>query len=408
MNITMNDNTTELTHLLYFKDEVYCSLISGFLQKDFTYCEYWLMELFISYDYSSKSSYCAFNALWYLYFNFIFVNEDMSFNCLSYVYAQYLKYCNRISDIEKWKILRETLFQLCQTDISLYMFICFQTSENIDNAEFKYSIYKKCPDFIENDNFKCLKTAIYNNNWFNIILYLNHFKNNNDMLFNNLYSFALIINDDPCFVSSINLLHKIYKLPLLHVSLKHYICYTLCFIITHANMFVSKNILLCQPDDNTFCKFYFDDLNINLPQHVYKTLPCYRRFNVDDSLIGAFNSPCNKLSNKKKENILYNHWIYYASTSHVWKMRISSYKGIIDDCKRDIIFDDTNGSNQHNSSFESFYNKYNFEPDECIRINTIQPLCAYDFICKFCDVSSVGDPFMKSCIELFKKCDFVL
>ena len=54
------------------------------------------------------------------------------------------------------------------------------------------------------------------------------------------------------------------------------------------------------------------------------------------------------------------------------------------------------------------YNKYNFEPDECIRINTIQPLCAYDFICKFCDVSSVGDPFMKSCIELFKKCDFVL
>lgn len=402
MSITMNANTTQLTHLLYFKDEVYCSLISGFLQKDFTFCEYWLMELFISYDYNCNSSYCAFNALWYLYFNFVFVNEDMSFHCLSYIYLQYLKYCKSSSQVEKWNILRETLFQLCQKDISLFMFICFQTSENIDKGGFKYSIYKNSPDFIENDNFKSLKLAIYNNNWFNIIMYLNHFKNNHDILFNNLYSFALIMNDDPNFISSIHLLQKIHKLPDLHVSLKHYICYSLCFIITHSNMFEAKNMIVCEPDENTFCKTYFDDLNVHLHTHVHKTLPYYRRFNVDDSLIGAFNLHCKKISHNEKENILYNHWIYHASSSHIWNMRISCYKGLIDNDKRDVIFDDNNGS------FESFYNKYNFEPDECIKINAVESLCAYDFICKFCDVSSVGDPFIKSCIELFKNCDFVV
>jgi hypothetical protein len=53
-----------------------------------------------------------------------------------------------------------------------------------------------------------------------------------------------------------------------------------------------------------------------------------------------------------------NKWLYYASDSPFWKEKIEKYRGIKNDEKREIQF------NEDNDDFDDFYNLYNYEPDE--------------------------------------------
>jgi len=50
-------------------------------------------------------------------------------------------------------------------------------------------------------------------------------------------------------------------------------------------------------------------------------------------------------------------WLFYASRSPIWEKRILKYDGIIDNIKKQIIF-------EHEELEEEFYNIWNYEPDE--------------------------------------------
>ena len=61
----------------------------------------------------------------------------------------------------------------------------------------------------------------------------------------------------------------------------------------------------------------------------------------------------------------YENWVYYASRSPIWKMRIEKYKGTVTQSTHSVSFDDVNNE-------DAFYNWFNFEPDE--QTKTIQDM----------------------------------
>jgi hypothetical protein len=64
---------------------------------------------------------------------------------------------------------------------------------------------------------------------------------------------------------------------------------------------------------------------------------------------------------KKEEigllNIFRHNWIFYASRSPIWKMRILEYHGKIDGRKKTVEF-------ENDDDLEGFYDTYDYEPDE--------------------------------------------
>jgi len=60
----------------------------------------------------------------------------------------------------------------------------------------------------------------------------------------------------------------------------------------------------------------------------------------------------------------YYHWEYYASFSPVWQQRIEIYKGRVNHETKKVEFEFEDGFEDGHENQESFYNQYNYEPDE--------------------------------------------
>ncbi len=54
---------------------------------------------------------------------------------------------------------------------------------------------------------------------------------------------------------------------------------------------------------------------------------------------------------------IYEHWLYYASFSPIWKKRIENYEGKICDVERKVVF-------ENEENMDEFYNRYDLELDE--------------------------------------------
>jgi len=62
-------------------------------------------------------------------------------------------------------------------------------------------------------------------------------------------------------------------------------------------------------------------------------------------------------SSNSKNIYHYENWLYYASRSPLWRIRISRHNGTIDNENKTIVFNSVENE-------ETFYNLYNYEPDE--------------------------------------------
>tara|TARA_B100001175_G_scaffold116525_2_gene98898 strand:- start:1024 stop:2109 length:1086 start_codon:yes stop_codon:yes gene_type:complete len=87
---------------------------------------------------------------------------------------------------------------------------------------------------------------------------------------------------------------------------------------------------------------------------IYKILKKYRKYYISQN-IGCF-SLYRYRSNMKPREILYN-WDYYCYKTPIWNQRIKHYNGRQYSLKKTLKFTDDN-------MYDSFYNKYNYEPDE--------------------------------------------
>jgi hypothetical protein len=50
-------------------------------------------------------------------------------------------------------------------------------------------------------------------------------------------------------------------------------------------------------------------------------------------------------------------WLYYASFSPLWNMRLQKYKATVQHSKKDVVF-------ETDDELESFMDKFGFEPEE--------------------------------------------
>lgn len=71
-------------------------------------------------------------------------------------------------------------------------------------------------------------------------------------------------------------------------------------------------------------------------------------------------------------------WLYYASFSPLWNMRLQKYKATVNHLKKDVVF-------ETDDELELFMDKFGFEPEE--QILKIQQFClgfhsSYLFLCK--------------------------
>lgn len=86
---------------------------------------------------------------------------------------------------------------------------------------------------------------------------------------------------------------------------------------------------------------------------LYKILQHARKYPVNKRYSQLFN-----IYIPENPNMVYfDNWLYHASFSPLWSQRISEYRGMLDEEKQKIIF-------ENEDLEEEFYNKWNYEPDE--------------------------------------------
>jgi predicted DNA-binding helix-hairpin-helix protein len=95
--------------------------------------------------------------------------------------------------------------------------------------------------------------------------------------------------------------------------------------------------------------------NFENKNKLYRLLKTVCLFGVNENkFLSLFELKRNKIVDI--HDAYHNHWLYYASFSPIWKMRINNFSGKIDYEKKVVLFED--------DLEEDFYNKYNYEPDE--------------------------------------------
>jgi len=69
---------------------------------------------------------------------------------------------------------------------------------------------------------------------------------------------------------------------------------------------------------------------------------------------------CNVFQNMRSQT----QWLYYASFSPIWNMRLQKYGAKVDHLLKDVVFEDDDNDCEDDYKFEAFMEKFGFEPDE--------------------------------------------
>ena len=330
----------KLTRFLYNEEEVKLTLISTILRKKHIMeCYYWFSEL-----YYSKLDVC--DIIWEIYFNYYaLINPKLEY----YISKKINEYIEK-NDIAPLLYIIRNMHSLKHDS---NVFLLYQISLCDDLCQ--EHIYTKFPKSrhlkIYNKKYYPLLLSIHNSNWIDICYYLNK------LFDKKIHSFDIY----ETIVSYFSHENKIQLLDLWKRKMYkhdfHYILRFICnlkidnIILNHKNVYISP-----QKEDIDEIKAIEEEgipLTNKGNTQIYKTLYYKRLFCIDEN-IGAFNLIRFNIPNYKMEN--YN-WEYYASFVPLWRERIKSFNGKINDESKRIIFDD-------DESLENFYDTYGYELDE--------------------------------------------
>ena len=324
-----------LTRYLYIFDEVALAFIESILKKSSLNESYfWISELYLS-GFDKQS----WELLWFIYFDFYFINNPQF---LSFFQKKYNNNCfNSLLTVVK------NLFKLTP---SSQIFITRQYNSQIKKID--YIFRGKKPNWLKNAYpnkyhgiFRFLDKKLFqyavsslpdqidNSLWDCIKLYY-------QLDSNNLSTLQEFYN-----CSYDNSIHKIWSIICLLEFNKEYLSSKKKMYISISNTELDE-ISKTHKDPIPLSKY-------NNPQ-IYKTLSYKRIFSIPESISAFY------LTREHVENInelIWYHWEYHAYNSPIWKERFDKYKIKIDHEKEKIDFED-------DDELEDFYSKWGFEPDE--------------------------------------------
>lgn len=346
-----------LTRYLYIFDEVAISFISALLKKQTLHeCYYWISELYYSGFVKQ-----TWDLLWFVYYDFYYLNHDSfhSFICKKYhlhdfrsmmtvvknmfrmtadsnvfITRQYCVHVNNIGHIFRGK---KPMWLLNYPSKYHALF------RYIDKKMYHYAV-TSMPDKIEDDLFDSIQL---------------YFKVNDK----EIQSLKSMLHD--CKYS--NKVHTVWAM--------------ICFFLfpenrdsdtTNGNVKKSTIYIACSDSEyNEMMGIHEDPVppcKLGNSQ-VYKTLEIKRKYAINPNCIGfelmrdIFHSGSDADAADKGsdaeivKNIIWYHWEFYAYQSPLWKERFDKYNITLDTDNHKIIFHD-------DDELELFYSQYGYYPDE--------------------------------------------
>ncbi len=123
-----------------------------------------------------------------------------------------------------------------------------------------------------------------------------------------------------------------------------------CFTV-EANKKMGKNIYVhVDPED----VIMYETIQAEADFPPRKILPLAKIYSIDaNNYLSLFGL---KREKQDVKTAYYYNWLYHASFSPLWKTRILTYNGVIDDKNKQVTFGDEDN--------DDFYDEYGYEPDE--------------------------------------------
>jgi hypothetical protein len=326
-----------LTRYLYIFDEVALAFIQSTLEKSsLNECYFWISELYLSGFHQQ-----TWELIWFIYFDFYFINNPYF---TSFIQKKYKEH--------SFQSILSVVKNMYKLIPSSQIFITRQYNSQIKKID--YIFRGKKPNWLNSEH-----TSQYHG----LIRFL-HKK---------LFHYAVSSLPDQVDESLWKSIEVYYKLDLNTLTLlekEFYACtydnpihkvWSIVCLLEFNRDFISKKrkmmyISISTNELEEINKIHNSPISLskyNNPQ-IYKTLYYKRLFSIPKNISSFY------LTREHVENInhlIWYHWEYYAYSCPLWKERFDKYKIKINDEKQKIEFED-------DDELEEFYSQWGYEPDE--------------------------------------------
>jgi hypothetical protein len=317
-----------LTRYLYIFDECVHAFIYSILTKQsIDQIYFWISELYLS-GFTKQS----WELLWFVYFDFYFINYP---NFCSFLEKKHTE--NTFTD------LLTIVKNLSKLTHSSQIFITRQYNEQI--KQIGHIFRGKKPTWLTKSYpnkfhglFRFLKKKLYH---FTVSSLPEHIDDELWECINTFYS----LNDDT-FAYIKSLFNISYTNP------THKIWSIFCLLEFNPLFYTIKKKMYITASDSEINSIFQIHNNHNL--QCYKTLSYNRIYSIPKEISSFY------LTRQTVDNInhlIWYNWEYFAYKSPIWKERFDKYDITMDDEKQLIIF-------HKDEQFEAFYEHWGYEPDE--------------------------------------------
>lgn len=314
----LKQNTLILTRYLYIKDEVEISLLVSLLEKHREQSLFWAYELYYS-------GFCEelFEFLWIIYFDF-FASLNPSFE------VYFLK------KEKEWSQTRDAIL------VAVIIENLLMRPFNSDVYILRNSEYIK-DQSVSDDLSKWIKLKDYRS-LAEFILDVNNGESLEQIYENMLGEYGDLQKEKR--IKQFKTMTKRKQ------TMSRQILLSRIMSLFTSNMPKGRNLYMHVEPCEIVVYETCDDPEIK----AYRVLSKVCLFGTNDNnQLHLFPLARSLVTNLKE--LYHNDWLFYASFSPIWLSRIQQYNGFCDYERKQVIF-------QNEDQEESFYDKYNYEPDD--------------------------------------------
>jgi len=325
-----------LTRYLYILDECIHSFIYSLLKKQpIEQVYFWISEIYLS-GFKTRS----WDLLWYVYFDFYFINNPTFYS-----------FIDKKQNTYTLKDLLTVVKNLYKFIPSSQIFITRQYNSQIKQIDYIFRGRK--PSWLNKDYsnkfhglFRFLKKKLYH---FAVSSIPQHI---DDDLWASIKTFYNLNDDTMMFIQ------KSYDIT--YSNSQHKIWAIFSLLEFNPLFYSNKNklyISISESEINTILEIHNSPIPLSPNKQllqIYKTLSYKRIYSIPKEISSFY------LAREQVDNInhlIWYNWQYYAYYSPIWKERFDNYDITIDDDKQLIIFN-------NDGQLEDFHQQWGYDPDE--------------------------------------------
>jgi hypothetical protein len=317
-----------LTRYLYFLDECFHSLLMALINKtSFKEVVFWTGEIYYS-GFEDK----LLNHIWKIYYDFYAVK-----------FPKYEKKINKMPNtLESFIYILNLLYY---SSVNYDVFIMRMSSFKLP----RHIYMGRHPNWLKQLKLR-KKEKLF-------------IRSLHDKRFGNVLYYLKFIEDDRCYDIIKLYFEKIHSYTLKNKNIKsigyhdkqHIIMALICHLLMDEEQIQHRTIFRKLDPKIVLHEVEFNEEKIS---PLYKTLVHKRIYNVTP-LMGIFKLERYSIPNIDYKDILRLYWDYFAYNSPLWKARIKAQNGKPIDLPDKYCLEFSSDDNE-----ESFYEEYNYEPDE--------------------------------------------